>query len=137
MASIDEELLQDMEENRREIAFIREQLPSDLKELYSDAQLEWIIDNIATYFYESGILESNDDEVDVDIDEVSDYLCRQTVAEGMPKLQADEVRFVVEADLDFQEANIWLVIRKKEMGDLKKVSHLLFYTCRSESGGKI
>lgn len=106
MASIDEELLQDMEENRREIAFIREQLPSDLKELYSDTQLEWIIDTIATYFYESGILDSNDDEVDVDIDEVSDYLCRQAGAEGMPKLQADEVRFVVEADLDFQEANI-------------------------------
>ena len=137
MASIDEELLQDMEETRREIAFIREQLPTDLKELYSDAQLEWIIDTIATYFYESGILESNDDEVDVDIDEVSDYLCRQAGAEGMPKLQADEVRFVVEADLDFQEANIWLVIRKKEMGDFFEVSHLLFYTCRSESGGKI
>ena len=33
MASIDEELLQDMEEIRREIAFIREQLPTDLKEL--------------------------------------------------------------------------------------------------------
>ena len=106
MASIDEELLQDMEETRREIAFIREQLPTDLKELYSDAQLEWMIDTIATYFYESGILESNDDEVDVDIDEVSDYLCRQAGAEGMPKLQTDEVRFVVEADLDFQEANI-------------------------------
>lgn len=106
MASIDEELLQDMEETRREIAFIREQLPTDLKELYSDAQLEWIIDTIATYFYESGILESNDDEVDVDIDEVSDYLCHQAGAEGMPKLQVDEVRFVVEADLDFQEANI-------------------------------
>ena len=86
MASIDEELLQDMEETRREIAFIREQLPTDLKELYSDAQLEWIIDTIATYFYESGILESNDDEVDVDIDEVSDYLCRKAGAEGMPKL---------------------------------------------------
>ena len=106
MASIDEELLQDMEETRREIAFIREQLPTDLKELYSDAQLEWIIDTIATYFYESGILESNDDEVDVDIDEVSDYLCKQAAVEGLPRLNADEVRFVVEADLDFQEGNL-------------------------------
>ena len=82
MASIDEELLQDQEETRREIAFIREQLPTDLKELYTDDQLEWIIDTIATYFYESGILETNDDEVDVDIDEVSDYLCRHRI--GLP-----------------------------------------------------
>ena len=106
MASIDEELLQDQQETQREIAFIREQLPSDLKELYADNQLVWMLDTIATYFYESGILESNDDEVDVDIDEVSDYLCKQAVAEGLPKLNADEVRFVVEADLDFQEENL-------------------------------
>ena len=106
MASLDEELLQDQEENKREIAFIREQLPSDLKEQYTDAQLVWMLDTIATYFYESGILESNDDEVDVDIDEVSDYLCKQAAAESLPKLNADEVRFVVEADLDFQEENL-------------------------------
>lgn len=106
MASIDEELLQDQQETQREIAFIREQLPSDLKELYTDNQLVWMLDTIATYFYESGILESNDDEVDVDIDEVSDYLCKQAVAEDLPMLNADEVRFVVEADLDFQEENL-------------------------------
>ena len=63
MATFDEELLQDQEENKREIAFIREQLPSDLKELYTDDQLVWMLDTIATYFYESGILESDDDEV--------------------------------------------------------------------------
>ena len=106
MAGIDEELLQDQEENKREIAFLREQLPSDLKEQYSDQQLVWMLDTIATYFYESGILESNDDEIDIDIDEVSEYLCKQAVAEGLTKLDADEVRFVVEADLDFQEENL-------------------------------
>ncbi len=106
MATLDEELLQDQEENRREIAFIREQLPSDLKELYTDDQMVWMLDTIATYFYESGILESNDDEVDVDIDEISDYLCKQAKAEKLPGLQPDEVRFVVEADLDYQEESL-------------------------------
>ena len=106
MATLDEELLQDQEENRREIAFIREQLPSDLKELYTDDQMVWMLDTIATYFYESGILESNDDEVDVDIDEISDYLFKQAKAEKLPGLQPDEVRFVVEADLDYQEESL-------------------------------
>ena len=106
MATLDEELLQDQEENRREIAFIREQLPSDLKELYTDDQMVWMLDAIADYFFESGILESNDDEVDVNIDEVADYLCRQAKKEGLPLLQPDEVRFVVEADLDYQENSL-------------------------------
>jgi hypothetical protein len=106
MASLDEEILLDQEENKREIVFIREQLPSDLKEQYTDEQLLWMLDTIAAYFFESGILESNDEEVDIDIDEVSDYLCKQAAVEGLPRLNADEVRFVVEADLDFQEGNL-------------------------------
>ncbi|UKK54209.1 hypothetical protein [Prevotella sp. E2-28] len=106
MATFDEELMQDQEENKREIAFIREQLPSDLKELYTDAQLVWMLDTIATYFYESGILESDDDEVDVDIDEVAAYLCKEAKSEGQPQLDPDEVRFVVEADLDYQEDSL-------------------------------
>lgn len=106
MASLDEEILLDQEENKREIVFIREQLPSDLKEQYTDEQLLWMLDTIAAYFFESGILESNDEEVDIDIDEVSDYLCKLAAVEGLPRLKADEVRFVVEADLDFQEENL-------------------------------
>ena len=105
MANIDEELLRDQEENGREIAYIRELLPSDLKEKYTDEQMVWMLDAIAEYFFESGILETNDDEVDVDIDEVSAYLCRRAEAESRPRLLADEVRFVVEADLDYQEEN--------------------------------
>ena len=105
MANIDEELLHDEEENKREIAFIREQLPSDLKEKYSDELLVWMLDAIADYFFESGILETDDDEVDIDIDQVADYLCNQAKKKGLPALDASEVRFVVEADLDFQEEN--------------------------------
>ena len=89
MATFDEELLQDQEENKREIAFIREQLPSDLKELYTDDQLVWMLDTIATYFYESGILESDDDEVDVDIDDVAGYLCKQAEKEKLSHLDPD------------------------------------------------
>ena len=39
MATIDEELLLDDEENARELAFIREQLPAELKDKYSDDDL--------------------------------------------------------------------------------------------------
>lgn len=105
MAIIDEEFLMDEEETRREIQFVREQLPSDLKEKYSDEQLGWMFDTIADYFFESGILETDDDEVDVDIEKVADYLCSQAKSEGLSALDSSEVRFVVEADLDFQEEN--------------------------------
>jgi hypothetical protein len=106
MASFDEELLRDEEENKREIAFIREQLPSDLKEKFTDNQLLFIIDAIGTYFYTSGILESSDDEVDIDMEAVSDFVCNEAKEEGEGPFNPQEVFFVVEADLDFQEQDL-------------------------------
>ena len=105
MASMEEEFLMDEEENRREIAFIRKQLPNDLKEKYSDDQLLFIIDAIGTYFYTSGILDSNDDEVDIDMEVVSDFVCNEAREEGEGPFDPQDVFFVVQADLDFQEQN--------------------------------
>ena len=101
--SIDDEILLDEQETRREIKFIRSQLPLDMKDSYTDEQLWWLLDAIASYYYESGVLESTADEVDIDMDEVSKYVCSMAEQELGKKLYAQEVRLIAEADLDFQE----------------------------------
>ena len=106
MSSIDEELLMDEQENQREIAFIRGQLPSELKERYTDEQLLWMLDTIVDYYFTSGVLEADGDEIDIDLERVAEHVCRQAEAEHLPKLSAQDVFFVVEADLDFQEQNL-------------------------------
>jgi hypothetical protein len=106
MATIDDELLLDEQENQREIAFIRRQLPADLKERFTDDQLLWMLDTLVDYYVESGVLDTDADEVDIDLEEVADHVCRQAIAEGKPHLDAQDVFFVVEADLDFQEQNL-------------------------------
>ena len=107
MAGIDEELLIDEEDDRRERAFIREQLPQELKEKFSDEQLQWILETIVSYYYESGILEETaDDEVDIDMEQVAEYVCNESRRAGRGELDKEEIRFVVEADLDFQEQEL-------------------------------
>lgn len=106
MAGIDEELLNDEEETRREIAFIREQLPIDAKEKFSDELLSWMLDAIVDYYVESGVLDSDDDEIDIDMEQVADRMCERAFKERKEKLDPQEVFFVVEADLDFQEQNL-------------------------------
>lgn len=101
--TLDEEFLMDEEENKREMAFIREQLPTELKEKYSDDDLLFIMDTIGEYFFSTGILETSDDEVDIDLDAISEYVCKEAGKAGRNKFDADEVFFVVQADLDFQE----------------------------------
>ncbi len=106
MASIDDELLIDEEENRREIAFIKTQLSSELKEKFTDEQLQFVIDAIGCYFFESGILENDDDdEVEIDLEVIADYVCKEAKEEGEAPMDPQDVFFVVQADLDFQEQN--------------------------------
>lgn len=105
MATMDEELLMDEEENRRELAFIREQVPTDVKERYSDAQILWMMDTIVDYYFSSGILESAEEEVDIDLEKVADYVCQQAKKEKQGVFDPQEVFFIVQADLDFQEQN--------------------------------
>lgn len=105
MATMDEELLMDEEENRRELAFIRKQVPTDVKERYSDAQILWMMDTIVDYYFSSGILESAEEEVDIDLEKVADYVCQQAKKEKQGVFDPQEVFFIVQADLDFQEQN--------------------------------
>lgn len=106
MAGFEDELLMDEQEIVREIAFIREQLPLDLKENYTDKQLRWMLDTIVDYYVESGILDSDDDEIDIDLEAAAQHICQQAQKESLPALDPQDVYFVVEADIDFQEQNL-------------------------------
>ena len=77
MANIDEEIRLDEEENRRELAYIRTQLPTDLKKYYSDKDILYMMDLIVDYYYTSGILESNEEELDSDLEAVAEYVCKK------------------------------------------------------------
>ena len=106
MASFEEELRLDEEENRRELAFIRERIPFDAKKHYSDETILYMMDLIVDYYYESGILESNEEEVDIDLEAVADYVCQKAKEEGATNFDPEYVLFIVQADLDFQEQNL-------------------------------
>lgn len=107
MASLDEEIRLDEEENRRELAFIRTQMPSDIKKFYSDEDILWMMDAIVDYYYTSGILESDSEEVDIDLETVAEHVCQKAKDEGVSSsFNPEEVFFIVQADLDFQEQNL-------------------------------
>ena len=106
MASIDEEIRLDEEENRRELAYIRTQLPSDIKKFYSDKDILYMMDLIVDYYFDSGILETDADEVEIDLEVIADYVCKRAKEEGFcSSFNPKEVFFIVQADLDFQEQN--------------------------------
>jgi DNA-directed RNA polymerase specialized sigma54-like protein len=106
MASFEDELRLDDEENRREIAFIRERLPQEVKPHFSEDDLYYFLDAIIDYYYESGILESTEEEVDIDLQEVANAVTQKALRDKQGNFDPEEVFYVVEADMDFQEENL-------------------------------
>ena len=104
--TLEEELQLDDIENRREAEFIRQQLPAEIKAHFSDSDLLYMIDAIVDYYYTSGILETQGDEVEIDLQVVAEAITKQAKADGQGTFDADDVFFVVQADLDFQEQNL-------------------------------
>ena len=106
MPSFEDELRMDEEENRREIAFIRERLPQELKTTFSEDDLYYFLDTIVDYYYDSGILDSTEDEVEIDLQKVADAVTELARRDKVGKFDPEDVYYVVEADMDFQEQNL-------------------------------
>jgi len=106
MNSIDEELRLDAEQDEREVEYIMQSLPTELKEAFSREDLYYMMDTIVEYYYESGVLESDSEEVDIDLQQVADYVCRRAKEDKTGDYRPEDVFFVAQADLDFQEQEI-------------------------------
>lgn len=106
MASLDDELLQDAEDDARAVAFIQQQLPQELKEKFNEEQLYYFLDLIADYYATSGVLDATPDKdgyVDVDIEKMATELSKQAAKEKMGVFTPEEISFVIEAEMDFAE----------------------------------
>lgn len=104
--NLEEELLLDAQEDARTVAFIKSQLPQELKETFTDDLLYYFLDVIIEYYAESGILESEADEdgyVEINEEAIAEHLATKARKEGMGDFNAEDLLFVVQAHLDFEE----------------------------------
>ena len=74
--SNDEFAMEDLDDEKT-IAYIRERLPQDLKEKWSDDEFYYFLDTIYDYYDKSGILDSNNEEVDIDLDEIAKFIAKE------------------------------------------------------------
>jgi hypothetical protein len=106
MGSLDDELMLDAEEDVREAEYIRGQLSSELKERFKQDEILLLMEYIVEYYVESGVLDSDDDEVEIDLDKVAAAVCQKAKDDGQGDYNPADVFFIVQADLDYQEENL-------------------------------
>ena len=83
------------------IKFIRNQLPQEMKEKFSDDDLNYLVDLIYEFYEEKGYLGDEDTEVDVDLDELTAYVIKNAKKDKVGVYTEDEIGFVVDAEIAY------------------------------------
>ena len=96
----DEFNIEDLDDEKT-IAFIRERLPQELKEKFSDDEFYYFLDTIYDYYEKSGILDGNDEYVDIDIEEIARFIAKEAKKNTIGEFDPEELFFIVEGELAY------------------------------------
>ena len=96
----DEFAMEDLDDEKT-IAYIRERLPQDLKEKFSDDEFYYFLDTIYDYYDKSGILDSTSDEVDIDLEEIAKFIAKEAKKNNIGEYDPEELYFIVEGELAY------------------------------------
>ena len=104
---LEDDFLKDDLDDEKTIEYIKNYLPQELKEKYSEDELYYFLDLIDEYYSESGILDVEPDEegcVEVDLGQIVDYIIKEAHKDEMGEYDPEEILFVVQGELEYTES---------------------------------
>lgn len=107
MATLDEELLQEAEDDRLTVEYIQQYLPQDLKEKFTEEELYYFLDVLVDYYASSGILDAEPDAdgcIDIDIEAIAQHMAKQAQKDKMGAYDPEDLRWIVEGELEYGES---------------------------------
>ena len=91
-------------DDEKTIEFIRQRLPQDLKEKFSDDEFYFFLDTIYEYYEKSGIFESQGDSdgyIEIDIDAIAKFVAKEAKKSNIGEYDPEELFFIVEGELAY------------------------------------
>ncbi|MCR4995363.1 MAG: hypothetical protein K6A32_08355 [Bacteroidales bacterium] len=103
---MEEDFMAMAEDDLRTVEFIRNYLPLEVKEKFSEDDLFYFIDLLADYYYESGILEAEPDAdgcIDIDTEAIAKALAERARKEKYGDFTPEDLVWVVQGELEYGE----------------------------------
>ena len=103
---MEDDFFLDAEDDVKAVEFIKNYLPQDLKDKFTDEDLYYILDLIAEYYTSSECLDAEPDEegyIDIDLDEIVKYIVKEAKKDDMGPYEADDVFFVVQGEMEYAD----------------------------------
>ena len=99
MSTNNDELLYDEDDS---VKFIQNYLPQELKGKFSNDDINYIVDLIYHLYESNGILDDDgDDEIEIDEEEVVNYVIKNAQKDGVGKFEPEEITFIVQGELEY------------------------------------
>ena len=99
----DDFLLED-EDDENTVEFIKNFLPLDLKDKFTDDELYYFLDVMVDYYSTSGCLDAQPDAdgyVNIDQDEIVEYIVKEAKKDGMGEFNPEDILFVVQGEMEY------------------------------------
>lgn len=104
MATFEEDLILDAEDDRLTVEYIQSYLPQDLKDKFTEEELYYFIDVIGEYYVDLLDKHSGEEDIDIDVEEVAKYVARQAKKDKMGDYDPEDLRWVVDGELEYGES---------------------------------
>ncbi len=87
------------------VKFIQNYLPQELKERFSNDDINYIIDLIYEFYEAKGFMDSDeDDEVEIDEEEMVAFVLKNAKKNGFGSFEADEITFIIQGEFEYCES---------------------------------
>lgn len=104
MATFEEDLILDAEDDRLTVEYIQSYLPQDLKDKFTEEELYYFIDVIGEYYVDLLEKHSGEEDIDIDVEEVSEFVARQAKKDKIGDFSPEDLRWVVDGELEYGES---------------------------------
>ncbi|SHG09813.1 hypothetical protein [Dysgonomonas macrotermitis] len=89
------------------VKYIQNYLPQELKGRFSDDEINYVIDIIYEFYEDKGLLDestSDEDVIDIDEDELIEFVLKNTKKDKLAKFTTEEVTFIIQGELAYCES---------------------------------
>lgn len=90
------------------VKFIRNYLPQELKEKFSDDEINYIVDLIYEFYDTKGFFDEDtqddDQSVEIDEEELIQFVVKNAQKDGVGKFESEDIVFVVQGELEYCES---------------------------------
>ena len=104
MATFEEDLILDAEDDRLTVEYIQSYLPQDLKDKFTEEELYYFIDVSGEYYVDLLEKHSGEEDIDIDVEEVAEFVARQAKKDKIGDFSPEDLRWVGDGELEYGDS---------------------------------